>query len=422
MPTSLLRHLGVLALWALSVSHTYATTDQRQIQVDDGSEVPIAVYPGDGDRIFLWIPGEHGVLPAHHVLAAALSERGIESWIADTYTAYFLAVGPSGLNEIPPRTIAELIEAAAQTRKTVYLVSHDQGAALGLRAVRRWQADHPGSTSLGGAILISPYLLEGTPEVGQEARYRSIAAATNLPIYIVQPVRSPLYWRLTELVSELERGGSSVFSQTLEGVRDRYFFRPDSQSEEDRLAERLPGILVTASRLLGTQQRDRIAVALMEQDQSQGTEKTERRLEAYNGDPRPPPLRLRDLDGQSRDLSHYMGKVVLVNFWASWCPPCVHEMPSMQTLNEQMRDRPFEILAVNLGERPKPVRDFLKTQGIDLPVLLDPEGAAIRDWKIFAYPTSFMIDKGGRIRYAVFGAIDWLDPHVIGTVDELLSE
>ncbi|MGD8642813.1 MAG: TlpA disulfide reductase family protein [Chromatiales bacterium] len=404
--------------WAADVP----ASEQTTLALGDGNELPITVYPGTGTALLLLIPSEHGVLAEHHELARALGTRGLESWVADPFGAYFLPTGPSGLDEIPARSVAELIEAAALTAKTVYLLSHDRGAALALSGARDWQLAHPGADRLGGVVLISPYLLQGTPEVGREARYQGIAGASNLPLYLLQPVRSPLYWRLPGLVRELERSGSSVFFQTLPAARDRYFFRPDAQPDEDELAARLPGLVRTALGLLATQQRTREAAAQLATPRGAEPDRTERRLRPYTGDPRPPPLRLPDLAERTHQLSDYADRVLLVNFWASWCPPCVHEMPSMQSLRDDLRDRPFEILAVNLGEAPAPVRAFMQSQRLDLTVLMDPAGQAVRDWRVYAYPTSYLIDKRGRIRFAVFGAIDWLDPFVVETIAGLLTE
>jgi thiol-disulfide isomerase/thioredoxin len=404
--------------WATAI----AASERSTLALGDGNELPITVYSGTGPALLLLIPSEHGVLAEHHDLAQALAGRGVESWVADPFSAYFQPIGPSGLDEIPALSIAQLIEAAALTGKTVYLFSHDRGAALALSGARDWQLAHPGNDSLGGVVLISPYLLQGTPEVGREARYQTIAAASNLPLYLLQPVRSPLYWRLPGLVGELERSGSSVFFQTLPSARDRYFFRPDAQPDEDGLAARLPGLVSTALGLLATQQRVREPAAHIATPRESAPDSAERRLRPYAGDPRPPALRLPDLSGRTQELGAYAGRVLLVNFWASWCPPCVHEMPSMQSLRDELLDRPFEILAVNLGEPSATVREFMLSQRLDLTVLMDPAGQAVRDWRVYAYPTSYLIDKQGRIRYAVFGAIDWLDPVVVETIERLIVE
>ena len=123
-----------------------------------------------------------------------------------------------------------------------------------------------------------------------------------------------------------------------------------------------------------------------------------------------PALALKDLEGKTHVLQDYRGKVVLVNFWATWCPPCRAEMPSMQRLKTMMRDKPFAILAVDMAETEKEIRDFLKEfkdTKIDFTILLDPKGTALKEWKVHVFPTSFLVDAEGNIRYGVAGSLEW---------------
>jgi thiol-disulfide isomerase/thioredoxin len=133
-----------------------------------------------------------------------------------------------------------------------------------------------------------------------------------------------------------------------------------------------------------------------------------RELSIYQGDPAPPPLQLKDLGGKLRDLGDYKGKVVLLNYWATWCPPCREEMPSMWRLQNEFRGQPFRIIAVNMAETDAEVNTFLPDRmKRDFVVLMDRDGEALKRWKVFAFPTSFVLDKQGRIRYGLFGATEW---------------
>jgi thiol-disulfide isomerase/thioredoxin len=135
-----------------------------------------------------------------------------------------------------------------------------------------------------------------------------------------------------------------------------------------------------------------------------------------------PDLALNALAGDKRNLNDYKGKVVLVNFWATWCPPCRREMPSMQRLKEKMSGRPFVILGVDSAEQREEVEDFLKMVKVDFPILLDPDSMATRRWKVFALPTSFLVDRNGKVRYSFSGPTEWDEGEAFQLIESLLRE
>jgi thiol-disulfide isomerase/thioredoxin len=146
-----------------------------------------------------------------------------------------------------------------------------------------------------------------------------------------------------------------------------------------------------------------------------------RELKPYKGG-ETPPLELRDLDGKMQNLQDYRGKVVLVNFWATWCPPCRAEMPSMQRLRAKLAGKPFVILAVDMGEAGEQVRAYLKEIKVDFTVPMDTGGKALKQWKVFAFPTSYLVDPDGKIRYALFGSMEWDDPQTVEKIMELMPK
>ena len=131
---------------------------------------------------------------------------------------------------------------------------------------------------------------------------------------------------------------------------------------------------------------------------------------------------LPDLKDNMHSLSSYKGKVVLVNFWASWCPPCIYEMPELTRLKKQLVDQPFEIIALNVGEKKYRVRKFVKLINFDLPVLLDTSQDTFNAWGVKTLPTSFLLDAEGNIRYRVRGNPDWDDKNTIAVIEQLISE
>ena len=119
-----------------------------------------------------------------------------------------------------------------------------------------------------------------------------------------------------------------------------------------------------------------------------------------------PALSLRDLDGKEHKLADYKGKVVVLNFWATWCDPCREEMPAMQRLQERLAGR-LVVLAVDYGEGPPRIKDFLKKVPVRFTVLLDRDTSAATAWKVKVLPTTLVIDPDQKVRYVAVGDVGW---------------
>lgn len=135
-----------------------------------------------------------------------------------------------------------------------------------------------------------------------------------------------------------------------------------------------------------------------------------------------PALNLPDLAGQSQGLDAWRGQVVLLNFWASWCQPCLEEMPGIQRLAEKMQGQPFVVVGINVAEARRKVERTLAQWRIDFPVLLDAEGATFRTWGGKVLPTGVLIDHQGRLRYVGLGPLEWDGAEVVSACEELLVE
>jgi peroxiredoxin len=131
---------------------------------------------------------------------------------------------------------------------------------------------------------------------------------------------------------------------------------------------------------------------------------------------------LPDLAGKNVKLSDFQGKVVLLNFWASWCPPCRSEMPGLQKLFEKLKGSNFQMLAVSLDRDPRAARAIIKEYGYTFPVLLAPGDKVAEHYKIGAIPTTFIIDKQGRIASRTVGAADWPGGKIIKELKKLSGE
>ncbi len=134
-----------------------------------------------------------------------------------------------------------------------------------------------------------------------------------------------------------------------------------------------------------------------------------------------PEFTLPDLSGKSVSLQQFQGKVILLNFWATWCAPCREEMPDMQLLWEDLRDQGFVILALSADRgHQDAVARFASQLQLDFPILLDPDGEVRNAYEVIALPQSYLIGRDGRFSHKLLGAINWRDPEVLSIIQELL--
>ena len=132
-----------------------------------------------------------------------------------------------------------------------------------------------------------------------------------------------------------------------------------------------------------------------------------------------PALKLADASGRELAIGELRGKTVVVNFWATWCEPCREEMPSLERLRKQMGEKRLEVVAVNVGEAPERVARFTREVPVTFPIVYDRDGAAAKAWKVRGYPTSFVLDSSGRIRYWFVGELDWSRADVVSVIGSI---
>jgi cytochrome c biogenesis protein CcmG, thiol:disulfide interchange protein DsbE len=137
-----------------------------------------------------------------------------------------------------------------------------------------------------------------------------------------------------------------------------------------------------------------------EQGAEKSTPTTSARIGAIAAD-----FQLPALSGETVALSDYEGQVILVNTWATWCPPCKAEMPAIHEYYQAHQNDGFVVLAINSQEDAATVQRFIKAQGFTFPVLLDTQASVLDQYKVRGLPTSFIIDRDGVIRYVHTGAI-----------------
>jgi len=145
-------------------------------------------------------------------------------------------------------------------------------------------------------------------------------------------------------------------------------------------------------------------------------------LTSVYGSPAAPAMALPDLEGNIQRLADQNGKVVIINFWATWCPPCRAEMPSMQRAYDVLDRNRFEIFAVNIGEEEETMRDFIAEiePALKFPILRG-ELDTMEVWKVKGLPTSFFVDKQGRIIYVAMGGRDLDSDHIKERIQALMD-
>jgi peroxiredoxin len=142
---------------------------------------------------------------------------------------------------------------------------------------------------------------------------------------------------------------------------------------------------------------------------------------SIEGDLPAPDFTLPGLNGDLISLSDFKGNVVLVNVWATWCPPCVYEMLSMQKLYQQFKQEKFKILAVSVDtSAAEVVAPFMKNHNLTFQVLIDPAGTILTTYGVNSIPQSFIIDKQGHLIKKIIGPIDWATPEMFGFFRDLV--
>ena len=139
-----------------------------------------------------------------------------------------------------------------------------------------------------------------------------------------------------------------------------------------------------------------------------------------NADYPAPDLTLNDLDGNHRSLSDYVGQVVLVNMWATWCPPCVAELPTLNSFYNDYAMEGFVIIGINDGEKLSVVKDYVAQKGLIFPIWLDPTYLSESAFNTQNLPSSFVIDRQGQVRLQWVGAISraMLEKYVLPIIEE----
>jgi len=415
---------ATILIWLASIQLSFAgiaEPEYLELALNEETSISIAQY-GNAENRILWFSSEYGInKEKHDNLLNALAELKHEVWLPELHESYFIPSGRSSYTKIPIDDMASLIEKSLPAgKRKLFIVATGRGAALALLAINRWQATTDSSKNkLAGIIMIHPNFQAATPTPGTEMQYLSIIDSTQLPIFILQPEKSNKYWYLEGLVDKLSDAGSQVYIKIIRQVSDGYHVRPDATDAEIDIAKNLPRQIDTATKLLAETKVTVNKQAV--KNETWTLTAVPELLQSYPGNPPAPTLALQDTEGKHYDLNEHHGKVIVLNFWATWCPPCVEEIPSLGRLQKAFSEEELLVWSVNIGENKKDIDTFLSMVPADFPVLLNPEGDTVKQWQVIAFPTTFIIDRQGNIKLAYFGGLEWDNPTVINQLQAVVK-
>jgi thiol-disulfide isomerase/thioredoxin len=268
-------------------------------------------------------------------------------------------------------------------------------------------------------VLFSPEFYATVPALGLEPVYVPVMSASNIPIMIYQAGNRSNRWQLSHVLESLQEGGAAVFLKVLKGVTGVFYEGDKTEAAKNTfpsLVNEIPQVI----KLLQQMPMPPLPPPLSE-NKPAAQHGLDSSLKPYVGKPLPKLLDLPDFNGQRVIRNNYKGKVTVVNFWATWCPPCVEEIPSLNRLRQAMQGKPFELISIDYAEDKQRIEKFLQQVNVDFPVLLDGDGKVAASWGVLVFPSTFVIGPDGMIHYGVNGGILWDSPEVIRTLNGLID-
>ncbi len=392
---------------------------ELSIEDGQGNEIAIQTLPAKGDLLIVWLVDHMEQRDSFEDMLTALNRLDVEIWRVDLLGAYFLPRSRESVRTLSGDGVAAVIDAAHRlSGKRILLAACDRMPLPLLRGVHTWQLASSPSRLLG-AVLFYPNLFGAAPLAGEPPQVDPILHATNIPLVIYQPTLGSQRWRLEQILEPLWQAGSPTYVYLVPDVRDWFFMgEGDHGPGEQTATDAVPRQLIQLARLLKAYPPPNAAKPGEETSLNKGEIRTLVELPV----PRQhTPFTLQAMDGTSHASQKLQGRVVLLNFWATWCPPCVEELPSLNRLQRRYGGRDLQIVSVDFRESPREMDQFLRRTPVEFPVLMDNDGRLALAWGVFSFPSSFLIDRQGRIRYSANRAIDWDSPEIWRILDGLLD-
>ena len=384
----------------------------------DGTELNLRHYPADGEYLLVWVASSYSMHERIYSLFQALSRNSVEVWQIDFAEILFQPPSSNLMRNLDARYVNDIVKAAHQrTGKKIILMARAYAAIPVLRGATIWHQDNPDKHYLAGIVLFSPDLFVSIPELGLEPEYVPVTRATSIPVMIYQAQMRGTGWQLPRLLKTLRSNNDNIYFKVMPGVSG-IFYQKDSTIASKEQFEKLPSELPRIFRLLSHTKKVKPDLTYLYR-KTNVTSLMNTKLKPYKGEPKAHSVTLHDINGKLVSLTDYKGRVTVVNFWASWCPPCVHEIPSLNRLRSKMQGKRFKLISINYAEPSEKVKDFLRQVKVEFPVLLDTESKVSAQWNVIAFPSTFIVGTDGKIHYGVNAAIEWDSPEVIKVLKSL---
>ena len=410
---------GVLIFISLAFQSKITIADEISVPAADDTEIIVKSFPAEGKYLILWLPPEYGFRKAHTLMSQSLSDSGVEVWQADIIESLFMLRGAEPLRSLDGRFIADVIEYAHKTTgKKIVLAGDSYGALAALTGAHQFQQRSNTKVDLVGAILFSPYAYAYIPSLGMAPEYMPVISSTNIPLMIYLSKGSGAIGQFNSLLELLQKNDNPVYTKYVPEVMS-LFYKQEPSKMMLKQAGPLPRNIVNMLSVLDKHKVPDNVVALP--PRSKTGSGIDVYLKKFKGAMSPITINLVDVYDNLVVKKDFKNQITLVNFWATWCGPCVEEIPSLNRLNEKMQGKPFELISINYAEDKDKIARFMKEVNVEYPVLLDNDGDFAKQWKVITYPSTFVIGMDGKIKYGVNAAIDWDSPELIQKIESLMK-
>jgi len=396
---------------------------QTEIETNDESYLLTALksQQADNKRLYLWIGEPADANDGDALTIQGLTQTG-DVWYLDTPEALFMDRTRIAMRGLDGAFLKDLMQAATQQFNEVVVVTADVASVPVLRGLHLWQetANSKQRNQLKNVILLYPSLFVNAPAAGEKPQLFPISFQTALPITILQPAIGTQANTIGISEKALKMGGSLVQQIQVPIATDGYYKYQDIEIMAVDAAKRIQSSTQQQINNIQainyqTPKLDPVDAPIPESQIISG-------MIAVNPPIPMPNIQLTTYTGEKIDIAkHYQGKALLINFWATWCPHCVEEIPSMNRALQHLDNNKFAMVSISYKDTQALMKEFVKEVKVDFPILMDYDGEVSKQWNIFAFPSSFLVDANGMIRYSLNAGSIWDSPDMLNYQKEVMA-